>query len=174
MLLLLLACSTGSFEPCGDGLGRADDGKCYLLADSSADTGFTTTETSTSTQTDTGTGVGTPITVEGLFTITSTVQSGANCAVSAWEASALLADGRPDHFKQALSTFSLICPTDSTPTSYSASLTVGNGTTSIGIVGFVDPDGTPDTPNDTIEVGSPSNPFDATPGLTYTGVDLTL
>jgi hypothetical protein len=187
MLLLLLSCAA-SPEPCGDGLGRADDGKCYPLAalDSAGDTeSDSDTDTDTDSDTDSDTDAdtdsdadadpGTPITVMGNFSIAGTATTGAVCAVSAWDSAAILTGGKPDHFKQPLSTFPITCPAGSgASVSYTASLSIGTANRSIGIIGFVDPDGSPSTPDDTLEGGSPLNPFDASPGQSYTGVDLSL
>lgn len=180
MLLLMLACTTDTFKPCGDGLGRADDGNCYPLADTKVDSADDTNSTQDSDSgTDTGgtdTGVGLPITVNGNLTITGDAQETAVCAVSAWNSSDLLTDGHPDHNKQPLSpAYSVVCPAgNGGVTAYSASFTIGSGTKNIVVFGFVDPDGTPETPTDTKELGSTYGAFDATPGLTYDGIDIVL
>ena len=63
---------------------------------------------------------------------------------------------------------------DGVPASYSASMSIGSAPLNVAIIGFIDPDGSPSTPDDTLEGGSPANPFDATPGQSYNGIDLTL
>lgn len=180
---IFLACAS---EPCGDGMGRADDGKCYPLA--IGDTGTDQqTDTSDGTTNDSGTNTGNtddtsttnvdpgvPITVNGTLTVAASIQETGICSVSAWDAAHLLQEGTPDHNYQPFSSVNVTCPAgDGASTTYSASLTL-NGHTDIAIIGFVDPDGTPDTPGDASEGGSDSNPLDATPGVTYNDINISL
>ncbi len=183
-------------DPCGDGFGRADNGYCYLLADTAGDVDADTdadtdsdtdSDTDTDTDTDSDTDADTDtdtdsdtdsdtdtdaISVSGTLTYTGTIGSTPHCDVEAYDAAYVKSDGTVDHSGSPLVTTIIACPTTSgVPASWTTTFSPGSST-SIGMFGFIDADGSPSTPDP--ELGWSGNPFDVVPGGTYTGVDIVI
>ncbi len=185
------ASDTG-FVPCGEGYGRADNGNCYLLADTAGDSDTDAdtdtdadadsdadTDTDADADADTDTNPDTDsgssesdIEVSGTFTFTGTISGTPACAVNVWDGSAIGTDGSVDHSQEALDTLIISCPSGSgQAVSYSGNLSVGDAT-NVGIIGFIDPDGSPETTE--YEGGYAGNPFDVAPGGSYGDIELVL